>query len=333
VDRFLAHNPEYRAAAFSEAAALTGTTPQVIEKDFWVTWVLGKLFADSRLQSLLVFKGGTSLSKVYQLIQRFSEDIDLVLDWSVLNEVDPQAERSQTKQGRLNEELNLGAQAYLRTDLLPAIQFLLQGTCTVAIDAKDPHSLLVTYPSSFPDGYLRPEVKLEIGPLASKEPQELRQISSYAADALPQLFEVSACSVNVIRAERTFWEKVTILHQEAFREHGPLPSRYSRHYYDLYKLAASPMGKAAAQDLALLKDVVAFKKKFYPRAWARYELAVPGTLRLLPPGPFLGALEEDYRAMADMIFEKEVPAFAEVMASLRELELELNASPRGLSAP
>ena len=326
MDRFVTYDAEHRAAVFSEAAALLGTTPQVIEKDFWVTWILGKLVANARLQTLLVFKGGTRLSKVYGLIQRFSEDIDLVLDWSVLNEEDPQAERSKTQQGLLNDHLNLQAQAFLQDHLLPRIQSLLQDVCTVAVDPQDPHTLLITYPVSFPDGYLRPEVQLEIGPLASKEPQEWRKISSYAAEALPDLFEVSTCAVNVIRAERTFWEKVTILHQEAFREHGPIPSRYSRHYYDLYKLAISPIGAAAVQDMGLLAEVVAFKERFYPRTWARYDLAVPGTLRLLPSEDALNHLANDYQAMRDMIFEADPPSMEDIVSRLRELEEEINGN-------
>jgi len=323
VDSFVAQTQEHREAAFTEAAAIQGTTPQVIEKDFWVTWVLGKLFADSRLQSLLVFKGGTSLSKVYDLIHRFSEDIDLVLDWSELHADNPQAKRSKTQQVRLNDDLNLKAQTFLRDKLLPRIQGLLGDVCTVAVDQHDPHSLLITYPASFPDKYLRPVVKLEIGPLASKEPHESRQISSYVAEALPDLFEAPTCFVNVIRAERTFWEKVTILHQEAFRD-GSIPSRYSRHYYDLYKLATSAEGKAAVQDLKLLADVVAFKRKFYPRAWARYDLAVPGTLRLLPQEGALPHLAQDYQAMQEMIFEKAPPTFEEIIAGLQTLEKEIN---------
>ena len=326
MDKFIAQEPEYRAGVFANAAAETGTTPQVVEKDFWVTWVLGKLFADPRLKSLLVFKGGTSLSKVYNIIERFSEDIDLVLDWSVLGGEDPQVERSNTQQGLFNEGLNLRAQKYLRADLLPCIQNLLQDACTVEIDAEDPHSLLIFYPVSFPDGYLLPQVKLEIGPLVSKEPQEVRDISSYAAVAFPDLFEVATCSVNVIRAERTFWEKVTILHQEAFRTNSPIPSRYSRHDYDLYKLAISPAGMAAVEDLKLLADVVAFKQKFYPRSWARYDLAVPGTLRLLPPKESLAGLEQDYRSMQDMIFESDPPSFETMMEQLGQLELEMNST-------
>jgi hypothetical protein len=132
--------------------------------------------------------------------------------------------------------------------------------------------------------------------------------------------------VRVIQAKRTFWEKATILHHEAHRPaDSSLPARYSRHYYDLMRMAASPVKDAALADTDLLADVVAFKQRFYPRHWARYDLAVPGTLRLLPGEHSLKALEADYQAMANMIFGP-TPGFADVVAQLRALEDEINRS-------
>jgi hypothetical protein len=128
----------------------------------------------------------------------------------------------------------------------------------------------------------------------------------------------------VIRAERTFWEKATILHHEAHRPEGsPQPPRYSRHYYDLAKMAESPVKAAALADMSLLADVVEFKQRFYPRGWARYDLAQPGTFRLVPTGTVLATVETDYRAMANMIFG-EVPTLDRVMNNLRGLENEIN---------
>jgi hypothetical protein len=102
-----------RSALFAETAARMKTTPAVAEKDFWVTWVLDRLFADAELARLLMFKGGTSLSKAYRLIERFSEDIDLILDWRMLSGEDPLAERSKAKQEKLNAEINEQAQAFI----------------------------------------------------------------------------------------------------------------------------------------------------------------------------------------------------------------------------
>ena len=124
--------------------------------------------------------------------------------------------------------------------------------------------------------------------------------------------------------ERTFWEKATILHHEANRpEHLTMPQRYSRHYYDLYRMAMTPVKETAYAQFDLLKKVVDFKMKFYPRAWAKYEQAIPGTLMLLPPKYRLDNLEVDYNAMKDMLYG-EIPSFPVVMEALGTLEREIN---------
>jgi len=295
-----------------------------VEKDYWVTWVLKRLFEDTELGSSLTFKGGTSLSKAYGLINRFSEDVDLVLDWGPLLAEDPWASRSKTQQGKVNQQILERAKEELRVGLLPRIGSVVKGVCTAEIDPNDSHSILIRYPASFSDEYIRPAIKLEIGPLAAKEPSEEKRIQSYAAEEFPNLFSESSCLVRVIRAERTFWEKVTILHQEAHRpDDKPQPRGYSRHYYDMFMMANHAVGANALQDLALLSDVVEFKKKYYPRAWARYDLAVPGTLRLIPSESIQKALRQDYQDMRNMLFG-DIPSFDEILARLKQLEEEIS---------
>lgn len=313
-----------RNELFSESAAKLGTTPAVIEKDFWVTWVLDRLFSQPKLAQLLMFKGGTSLSKAYRLIERFSEDIDLILDWRVLGGENPLAERSKSQQVKLNEAMNEKAQTYIASELLPAVAAALDGVCTCELEGSDPHVVKIVYPGAFSDTYLRPEVRLEIGPLASWVPYEQKEISSYAAEAFPRVFEKAVCTVNVIRAERTFWEKATILHQEAHRPADKVqPARHSRHYYDLAMMALSPVKKAALADMDMLLSVAEFKQRFYPCTWARYDLAKPGSLRLVPEGTMLVAVQADYRAMASMMFGKPFE-FDEMMKVLQALETEIN---------
>lgn len=321
----VAHLPDKdRSELFSEAAAKKSTKPAIIEKDFWVTWVLDCLFQEPELSKLLMFKGGTSLSKVYQLIERFSEDIDLVLDWRGLTDEDPLATRSKNKQARLNEELNEQAQIYIAGELLDRLTASLGGICNCEVAEGEPHVINVRYPGAFPDKYLRPELLLEIGPLASWAPHEEKTISCYAAEEFPDLFESPECSVKVIKAERTFWEKATILHHEAHRPAGsPQPARYSRHYYDLAKMADAPVKDVALTDLTLLESVVQFKQRFYARGWARYDLAKPGSMRLVPDGHVQKSVEKDYVAMANMIFG-DIPAYADIMAGLQSLEDEIN---------
>ena len=313
-----------RSELFAESAARMGTTPAVVEKDFWVSWVLCCLFADTRLANWLMFKGGTSLSKAYGLIQRFSEDIDLVLDWRTVSKADPLAERSQTQQNKLNAAIEAEAVRFIAGELLGRIHAVLGELCVCEVEANDTHVINVRYPAAFPDAYLRPEVRLEIGPLAAWLPHELRRVSCYAAEQFPAVFKQRDFEVRVIRAERTFWEKATILHHEAHRPGGNLqPARYSRHYYDLARMAASPVRAAALADFDLLAEVVAFKRRFYPRGWARYELAVPGSLSLVPHGEVLKTVEADYRAMQGMIFGS-APTFQDILSALTGLEAEIN---------
>ena len=198
-----------------------------------------------------------------------------------------------------------------------------QKETTPAID--DPYVIDINYSAAFPDDYLRPQVRLEIGPLASWLPYEERRISCYAAEAFPKVFEQRECTVKVIKAERTFWEKATILHHEAYRPEGnPQPPRYSRHYYDLAKMAQSPVKARALADPEILASVVAFKQRFYPWGWARYDVAKPGSLVLVPGGHVLTSAKSDYRAMENMIFG-EAPDFEEILAVLQALQEEINA--------
>jgi hypothetical protein len=322
-----------RSELFRESAARRGMNPAVIEKDFWVCWVLKQLFAEPGLNERMVFKGGTSLSKVFGLIDRFSEDIDLVLDWRLLGygtEMDdPRRELdSLTKRDRSSKAVNRKAAEYIAGVLIHDLNRLVTRCPRVAaaVDSGDPHSVNISYPASFSVGYIRPEVVLEIGPLASWVPSAGHSIRSYAAQEFPQLFAEPECQVIATSAERTFWEKATILHQQAHRT-GPMPLRYSRHYYDLYKLAASPVLTSAIADLQLLRDVVAFKQRFYPSGWARYEDAVPGSFKLIPADANLAELRRDYTSMEVMI-HGQIPDFEQIIDALRLLEQQINQLAR-----
>lgn len=313
-----------RSELFSETAARRGMTPAIVEKDFWVTWTLDKLFAHPQLSRILMFKGGTSLSKVFGLIERFSEDIDLILDWTILTGEDPEATRSKAKQEKLNKAINEQALGYIAGEMLGQVVECIGRICQCEVDGTDPHVLNIRYPGAFADEYLRPEVRLEIGPLASWHPFGEYTIRPYAAEEFPRVFDRTDCAVKAIKAERTFWEKATILHHEAHRpEESVQPPRNSRHYYDLAKMAASSVKGVALADLGLLANVVEFKERFYPRGWARYDLAKLGTLRLVPDGHVLATVTADYRDMRTMIFG-EYPAIDAIMAQLQVLEDEIN---------
>jgi len=160
--------------------------------------------------------------------------------------------------------------------------------------------------------------------MAAWHPNESHEVRPYAAALYPHLFTRPGTSVRVTSCERSFWEKATILHQEAHRSaEKSLPPRYSRHYYDLFRLSRLPVCAEAISRLDLLQEVVTFKQRFYRCSWARYEDARPGSLRLLPSTAHLDRLLRDYRAMQSMLFGS-IPGFDEMMQGLSELERRVN---------
>ena len=323
MDRIATWPESDRAELIGEASALKSMPVEVVEKDFWVCWVLSRLFRAPDMSRKILFKGGTSLSKVFGLIERFSEDVDLILDWREITDEEPMDDRSVSKQDKFNKAVLAQAHEYLREAFLPEVQSLVSDVCEATI-GENPEIVQVKYPAAYRSDYLRPEIQLEVGPLASWVPHATYEVKPYAAEALPDLFEQAACAVRAIKAERTFWEKVTILHHEAHRPEGNAqPEGYSRHYYDVCRMSGHDVKDAAFSDLDLLAAVVAFKDKFYHRGWARYDLAKPGTLKLTPPDHVMAAVEKDYEQMRFMIFG-ERPDFRDMIATIRELETEIN---------
>lgn len=322
-----------RRELFSETAARMGLRPGAVEKDFWICWLLKELFSTSGIKEVIMFKGGTSLSKVFHLIDRFSEDIDLVLDWRTLGVADGDAwaDRSKNQQARFNEDLNAKAREYLRGEFTPRLRRVLDGKIggadfDLACDQEDGQMVRFLYPRSIAgEDYLRPDIQLEIGPVAAWTPCGRHQIKSYAAEQFGELFAAPLAEVSAIDAERTFWEKATILHQESHRLTESPPLRYSRHYYDLYMMSRRPVRAAALSRLDILRDVVEFKMKFYHSSWADYGSATPGTLSLVPPECLIKHYQDDYGRMRVMIFG-EYPAFDDILRGLRELEGEINQS-------
>ena len=297
-----------RRELFRNTADKMGLNDAIVEKDFWVCFTLDYLFHRSPWKESITFKGGTSLSKAFHLISRFSEDIDLILDWRVLGygKDEPWEKRSNTKQDAFNKEANARAEVFLSETFCPAVKAGLSQEigceANVYIDEKDKQTVIFAYPHLFTNTATLQVIRLEIGALAAWTPAKTAQIEPYAAKYYPKIFEQKETAILTVAPERTFWEKATILHHEANRpEHLEMPQRYSRHYYDLYRMAATPVKEAAFSRLDLLKKVVDFKMKFYPRSWAKYPEAVPGTLKLLPPEYRFAALEADYNSMQDKL--------------------------------
>ncbi len=317
-----------RKELFRATAQAMEVHEAIIEKDFWVCWVLDFLFSRSQWKERLAFKGGTSLSKAYAIIERFSEDIDLILDWEVLGySKEPWQNRSITQQNRFSQEANRRAACFLADHMGPDLsqQLSEQAGTRVQVRTTD-QDVLITYPRAFSLDYILPEIRLEIGPLAAWVPNDEKQITPYAAERFPVVFSQASTGVRTILAERTFWEKATILHQEAHRtEDRPLPAKYSRHYYDVHRLCFSPVCVSALERIDLLEEVVEFKARFYHCSWAKYEEARPGSLKLLPPDYRVEDLRRDYRNMQAMLFGQ-VPTFEDIMRTISRLESSINGN-------
>lgn len=298
----------------------------VVEKDYWVTYFLDYLFNENKWKEYFTFKGGTSLSKCFGIIQRFSEDIDLILDWRVLgyDKLEPWLIRSNTKQDKFNKEINEKTERFLKEDFLTElIKDFSQEDFEFEIDSLDPQTVLFSYPKIFDSNYLSQTIRLEIGSLAAWTPATNISIIPIIGDAYANIFKEKT-NLRTVSVERTFWEKATILHHEANRpESSKMPHRYARHYYDMYKIANSKYKDKAIKDKELLRKVTEFKMKFYPRKWAKYEDAMDSKLRLVPDKFRFLELENDYKAMSEMIYG-EYPSFEEIIKILKELETEIN---------
>ncbi len=333
-----------RAALFGETGAGRGVADTIIEKDFWVCWTLRRLFdLPKGATATLVFKGGTSLSKAFGAIRRFSEDIDLSFDRAELGytgDRDPEKEGiSKNQAARLIDDLVGDVERHIAEKLFPALRAAIvdqlgepaNGEWTLEIDTTDAQTINFHYPTALSAAeyegmaYITPRVKLELGARGDPWPTEEKIIRSYAADDYPNFFEKPDTSVTVLSARRTFWEKATALHAEAHRPiNAPSPQYFSRHYYDLAMLLDTDEGKAAVTDFELLAQVAKHKATFFRSGWASYNTARPGTLQLLPNEARVKDLRADYRAMAPMMFDESPPPFNDILAKIAAIQETIN---------
>ena len=324
----LARGPDRRRQElFRETSRKMGVHEAIIEKDFWVCLILRMLFSSERWGNKVVFKGGTSLSKVYGAIERFSEDIDLILDWRELgySKDDPWLPASNSKKDQFVKATTPITRQFLNEVFAPSLQELCARELGPFLTIRaDEDIVKVEYPRAFANPSILPYIILELGPLAAWTPHEDAVITPYAAEQYPSVFTASECHLKVVTLERTFWEKATILHQEYHRPADkPMPPRYSRHYYDVFKMAKDPVLNSVLRQIELLPRVVEFKERFYKATWSNLSNARPGSFRLVPPPARIPDLERDYRAMGSMFFHAE-PSFDVVLESLRNLESQIN---------
>lgn len=333
---FLSLPDDERRPYIEQASIRRSLSPVIMEKDLWVCWLLGILF-ESEFADDLVFKGGTSLSKVFGVIDRFSEDIDLSLSPQFLNLPEAGTSRTQANKWMAKAEAACGqAVQNLITPVLEAAAIEALGDRGQAwfefLTDPATHSpvLLFHYPSTQPDGlaYLRRSVKLEFGSLTDQQPTGRHPVMPWIAGVLPEAFADWKCEVVALEVQRTFWEKATILHTEYHRPADkPTPDRFSRHYADTAALAIHPDAIKAVGDNELRSRVAHWKSRFFGSSWARYDEAVSGSFRLVPPLARLSSLRQDYQAMRDM-YLSEPASFDDILTTLAKLESRINGTAR-----
>lgn len=329
---FLKLPSDERRLYIEQAAIQRNISPVIMEKDFFVCWLLGVLF-ESQFASSFVFKGGTSLSKIFGAINRFSEDIDLSLSPAFLGLPETAANRSQAdKWWRKAEET---CECAVQTQIMSMLEASILGVLgkheqarfefLKDLQTKSP-VILFHYPSSLPTGldYIKRSVKLEFGSLTDQEPTGRYPIRPWIAEVFPAEFPEWQCEVITLEIERTFWEKATILHAEYHRPlDKPMRDRFSRHYADTAALANHAQAIKAVDHHDLRDRVVAWKSLFFRDSSANLSQTKPGTFHLVPRVERLPGLRRDYQLMQDMYLNEPL-SFDEILNILSELEHRIN---------
>lgn len=327
---------------FEETAVRKGIgRAAIVEKDFWVCWTLAALFGQGGPSDVttvdvpaLLFKGGTSLSKVYGLIDRFSEDVDLTVDRGILisDEERPEAaDLSGRERKRRIAKVENRCIGYVQDVVLAYLHSLHIGgeRLDVRLDATESQTIWFEFPRSLPSAayggaaYVNPAIRLEFGARGELWPAEAGAVTAYAAEEFPALFTAPTVPVRALSPRRTFWEKATILHAIAMKDELGNGEQTSRHYADLARMIRSPIADAVLADSTLLTDVASHKAMYFSLPRARYEEARPGSLRLVPSDTIVAALARDYAQMREM-FIAEPPSFDEVMRTVSEFENLIN---------
>ena len=330
---------EEQVLYFQQTAENMDLPPHLIEKDFWVCFALRSLFALPDFKDHLTFKGGTSLSKVYKAIERFSEDIDFAISRECIgfgDENAPDAEGISVEQRKKRlKELGEVCLAKVKDELFPALDKSFQQTLTVdgwelelIEDEKSNQQIYFRYPKSDitqEDGYNPSYVRIELTARTDNHPAEPRVVVPYVAEQFQDAIKEPQVQVTVLTAERTFWEKVTILHQFHFRENPKIAAGFSRHYYDVVQLDLKGFSETAIEQIELLPEVADHKNTYYKQTWARYDLARDSkTLELIPHEKVIDAIRKDYEEMQEMLFG-DSPSFDEILERLQKLKKKINA--------
>ena len=321
---------EEKIAIFNAVATEKGMKPFAVEKDWWVSRTLEIIFSMDIAQHL-VFKGGTSLSKAWKLIQRFSEDIDLAIDREYFFKSDKDWEKKEIT--ALRKEASLFSTGVFFDKLKE--EFLkkgFNGLVFKVIEAKDsdqdPRIIEIYYPNLIaqPSEYVLPRVQIEIGCRSLREPFSVQTFGALVDEVYADRdFAEPFFQVPTVNPERTFLEKIFLLHEEFHRPQEKMRvDRLSRHLYDVYQLSKAGVSDKAINDKELYETIVAHRYKFARIGGVNYNNHNPKTLNPVPPPELMDDWEKDYAKMLeDMIYEEEKPTFADLIENLNILRMQL----------
>ncbi|APG15071.1 MULTISPECIES: nucleotidyl transferase AbiEii/AbiGii toxin family protein [Bradyrhizobium] len=329
-DAFLLLPVADRREALSVAADQSGRPAHLLEKDVWVVWALATLYG-SALGEHLVFKGGTSLSKAYGVIRRFSEDVDLTYDIRAIapDLVDGNGEalpKTRSEEKRWSSEVRKRLPEWVAGAAQPVIADALAAQALVATIRVEGEKLFIDYEATAAgSGYVAPSVMLEFGARSTGEPASLRDIACDASGLVEGVVFPTA-RPRVMHAERTLWEKATAIHvfcrQERLRG-----DRFARHWHDVVRLDEAGLAEAAFADRELANAVARhkFAEKAADRSPIDYAAAVNGGLQLVPGGDASKALQEDYgRMVEDGLLLDDAEPFEALMARCADIAARAN---------
>lgn len=299
-----------------------------IEKDWWVVQTLRLIFEMDCADSL-VFKGGTSLSKAWGLIERFSEDIDLALDRKFLG-FEGELSNQQIK------KLRKASFKYITEEFYPTLKAKFEDAGISDLEIKiaettesdqDPRIIEIYYPSVFDAlGYIRPKVIVEVGSRSLREPFSVRSFNSYVGEHNPDtVFADSLINIPTVNPERTFLEKIFLLHEEFQKPLDKIRTdRLTRHLYDLEKLMDTEFAKKALTDSKLYQDIVAHRKLYTSIRGVDYDNHSPQKINPIPPAGIIDQWEKDYMVMQQYMIYGESLSFSELIERVKELKSRLN---------
>lgn len=302
-----------------------GIVDNAVEKDYWVSMALRAIFS-LPYATAFVFKGGTSLSKGWGLIERFSEDIDLAIDPKHLGFADITTKSQRTKLRKESKKFIDGSFAVDIEDRLR--EFGLEGFKVVvpetSVSDLDPVVLFVEYDSVLQTRmqYIPERVKIEVSCRSLMEPSEEVEMRAMIEDAYPnEEFSMPTFTVPTVVPGRTFLEKVFLLHEEFNRPNGCTHiERITRHMYDIVKMMDKPFAMEAIQNAQLYADIVAHRQKFTAWSGLDYTSHLPHTISFLPPESIENVLKEDYKQMRIGFIYTDAPSFGEIMERLQDLQ-------------